>query len=312
MNPVVSVQNLSYSYDDEEKALDAVSFDVYPGEFVGVIGPNKAGKSTLCQALVGLVPHFFRGEMTGRVVVGGIDTRDTTVDELSKVVGLVFQNPFTQVTGAKLTVYEEIAFGLENIGLPRKEIIGRVDQMLSLFRLEHVKHHNPFELSGGQMQRMAIASIIALRPRIVVLDEPTSQLDPQGSDEVFQAVSTLRSQGLTVIMVEHKIEKIARYADKVLLMNKGMVVAYDRPEAVFSRDDLAGLGVRPPVYTSVAYGLGLRRPDGTLPVAMDEVVTLIRGEATNGAPGAPKRHMSKAATTGEDPLVADGTKDGES
>lgn len=283
MKPEVTVQNLSYSYEDgEEKALDGVSFEVYPGEFLGVVGPNKAGKSTLCQALVGLVPHFFHGNIDGCVVVGGIDTRETTVDELSKTVGLVFQNPFTQVTGAKLTVYEEIAFGLENIGLPRDEITRRVDEMIAIFGLEHVRRHNPFELSGGQMQRMAIASIMALRPRIVALDEPTSQLDPQGSDEVFQAVATLRNQGFTVIMAEQKVEKIARYADRVLLMHKGKVAACDRPEVVFSRDDLLDLGIRPPVCTSVARGLGLRRPDGTLPVTLDDAVAVIR-------PGRPEK-----------------------
>ena len=152
---------------------------------IGIIGRNGAGKSTLCQALVGLVPHFYRGAYGGKVTVAGLEVMKNSVSRLSAKVGIVFQNPFTQVTGSKWTVYEEVAFGLENMGVPRKEIIERVDFALHLLGLEDVKDRNPFDLSGGQAQRMAIAGVIALKPEIIVLDEPTSQLDPQGTEEVF-------------------------------------------------------------------------------------------------------------------------------
>lgn len=255
----IVVEELSYKYPLAERlSLNNISLTVEGGDFIGIIGESLAGKTTLCQALVGLIPHFYHGAFKGRVEVCGMDTMKHTIAELSEKVGLVFQNPFNQISGAKLTVYEEIAFGLENLGILRHEMISRIDEVLKLLDIVHLKGENPFHLSGGQMQRVAIASIMALKPEVIILDEPTSQLDPQGTDEVFKAVKRLSNQGITVIMVEHKIEQIATYAEKIILMRQGQIIDIASPKKIFSRLDLKELGVRAPVFSQVAQILMLR------------------------------------------------------
>lgn len=273
----VVVENLKYRYPlSENLALKGISFEVEGGEFIGIIGRNLAGKSTLCQALVGLVPHFYKGAYSGNVEISGMNVLENNISELSKKIGIVFQNPFTQITAAKLTVYEEIAFGLENMGIEIKEMIRRIEYVLHLLDLEKYKDRNPFELSGGQMQRLAIASIIAMKPEIIVLDEPTSQLDPQGSEEVFKAIQSLSREGITIMMVEQKIEKIAQYADRVMLMSDGEVVDFDVPQKIFLRDDLLNYGVQAPVFTRVCRSLNIKNKNtGLYPVTLDEAYELM-------------------------------------
>lgn len=272
----IVVEGLKYRYPLTNKlALNGISFDVEEGEFIGIIGQNLAGKSTLCQALIGLVPHFYKGAYGGKVLVDGMEVLKSEISELSVKVGIVFQNPFTQVTGSKLTVYEEIAFGLENMGIRRDEMINRIDYALSLLDIYRFKDRNPFDLSGGQMQRMAIASIIAMRPEIIVLDEPTSQLDPQGSEEVFKAIQDLSREGMTVIMVEHKIEKIAKYSDRVMLMHDGSIVDFDTPKKIFSRNDLESYGVVAPAFTRICRALDEKDENGLYPVTLDEAYNAV-------------------------------------
>lgn len=268
----IVVEGLKYRYPlTEALALDDISFEIEKGEFIGIIGRNLAGKSTLCQALVGLVPHFYKGAYGGSVTVDGLNVEQTEICELARKVGLVFQNPFTQVSGSKMTVYEELAFGLENLGVPREEMMPRIEQAMELLGIARFGKRNPFDLSGGQMQRMAIASVIAMQPDIIVLDEPTSQLDPQGSEEVFQAIQALSREGMTVLMVEHKMEKIARYSDRVMLLDQGRLIDFDTPEHVFSRDDLAQYGIAAPAFAQVCMGLGIRNPQtGLYPMTLDD------------------------------------------
>jgi len=240
---IIEVKDLKYRYPDTTKlALDGISFSVEEGEFIGLIGRNTAGKSTLCYALSGLVPHFFKGAYGGSVMIAGLDVRTTDVSEVTAAAGLVFENPFSQITGSRFTVYEEIAFGLENMGLPRDEIIKRIEESLDLLDIRKVKDKNPFDLSGGQMQRVAIAGVVAMKPKVLILDEPTSQLDPQGSEEVFKVVENLAKEGITIIMAEQKMEKIAQYADRVLLLDDAKLIAYDTPEAIFFTRGLGDAG----------------------------------------------------------------------
>lgn len=274
----IVVEHLKYKYPMAAAlALDDISFEAEEGQKIGVIGRNASGKSTLCQALDGLVPHFYKGAYGGRVVVGGTEVRTSSISELSLKVGLVFQNPFTQVTGSKLTVYDEVAFGLENMGLPRDEMVSRVDYALKLLNIYRFKDQHPFDLSGGQMQRMAIAGIIAMKPEIIVLDEPTSQLDPQGSEEVFEALGSLSGQGYTIVLVEHKIEKIAQYCDLVLVLKDGKQIAFDTPANIFSRSDLAELGINAPVYTNICRALDKRSADGAYPVTLETAAAVLKG-----------------------------------
>jgi energy-coupling factor transport system ATP-binding protein len=275
----IIVEHLKYRYPQAENlALDDLSFEVDEGEMVGIIGRNGAGKSTLCQALVGLVPHFYRGAYGGKVTVAGLEVMRSSVSRLSTKVGIVFQNPFTQVTGSKWTVYEEVAFGLENMGVPRKEMIERVDYALHLLGLEDCKDRNPFDLSGGQTQRLAIAGVIALKPEIIVLDEPTSQLDPRGTEEVFRAIHRLSEEGMTVVLVEHKMEKIARYCNRVMLLDEGKLIQFASPASVFSREDLTRYGVAPPVYTRVCRELDAKREGSPqFPVTLEEAREVLKG-----------------------------------
>lgn len=275
----IEVEKLKYRYPlTETNALDDVSFTISEGEFIGIVGENNAGKSTLCQALVGLVPHFYKGLYDGKVMVCGKNVRESSVSELSENVGLAFQNPFTQVTGAKVTVYEEVAFGLENLGIPRDEMEKRVTEALELLGISEYRDRNPFDLSGGQMQRVALAGVIAMKPDVIILDEPTSQLDPKGSEEVFQAVQQLSEKGMTIIMVEHKMEKIAAYSDRVMLLSNGKVIDFATPHEIFSREDIHDYGVIEPVYTQVAKGLGLILENGLYPVTVTELSQLMKGE----------------------------------
>lgn len=275
---LIEVKNLKYRYPHTDKlALDGINFSVEKGQFIGIVGENKAGKSTLCQAFAGLVPTMFRGAYGGTLFIDGLEAAKTPIAKLCQKVGLVFQNPFNQLSGAKDTVFEEVAFGLQNLGVPKDEMIKRVEENLKLLDIEAYRDRNPFDLSGGQTQRVAIASILAMKPSIIVLDEPTSQLDPQGSDEVFQVVERLSKTGITIIMVEHKMEKMAAYCDKILLLHEGKQVAFDTPERIFSRDDLEELGVTYPVYTQVCRALGVSWQEGEkclYPVTLEQTKRL--------------------------------------
>lgn len=268
----ITVEHLKYRYPlTKELALSDISFHIEPGEFIGIIGENGAGKSSLCQALVGIIPNFYKGAYGGKVLIDGAAISEDNANDICRKVGIVFQNPFNQVTGSKLTVYEEIAFGLENLGIPREEMVRRIDAALKLLDIYPYRSHNPFSLSGGQMQRMAIAGIIAMKPEVIILDEPTSQLDPQGSEEVFRAVQSLSHEGITIIMVEHKMEKIAAYSNRVMLLNKGKLVDFDTPQKIFSRDDLASYGVNAPEFTRICRSLGIRNAKtGCYPVTLEE------------------------------------------
>lgn len=267
----LSIDHLKYKYPmNSDFALNDISFNVEKGEFIGIIGENEAGKSTLCQAIVGLVPNFYKGSYGGKVVINGLNVSESNISDVATHVGIVFQNPFTQITGSQLTVYEEVAFGLENLGIPVKEMKERIDEALNILDIYEYRNSNPFDLSGGQMQRLAIASIIAMKPEILILDEPTSQLDPQGSKEVFEAVQSLSKKGMTIIMAEHKMENIAAYSDKVALLYQGKLIDFDVPSRVFSRNDLNKYGVKPPIYTEVCKMLGVKNENGLYPVTIEE------------------------------------------
>ena len=271
----IKIENLKYRYPNTTKlALDGLDFEIEKGSFIGIIGENGAGKSTLCQAFNGLVPGFFKGAYGGKVLIGDTEVAKTTVSKLCQKVGLVFQNPFNQLSGAKETVFEEIAFGLQNFGVPKEEMISRVNEMMELLDIADYRDRNPFDLSGGQMQRVALAGILAMKPEVIVLDEPTSQLDPAGSEEVFAAVDKLAKSGITIIMVEQKLEKLAEYCDRILLLHQGKQIAFDSPEQIFSREDLQNYGVNPPAYTRICQAFGVKKDNGCYPASLKDALVL--------------------------------------
>lgn len=271
----IRVENLKYRYPNtKELALDGLDFEIEKGAFIGIVGENGAGKSTLCQAFNGLVPGFFKGAYGGKVFIEDTEVAKTSVSKLCQKVGLVFQNPFNQLSGAKETVFEEIAFGLQNFGIPKEEMISRVNEVMKLLDIEAYKQRNPFDLSGGQMQRVALAGILAMKPDVIVLDEPTSQLDPAGSEEVFAAVDKLAKAGITIIMVEQKLEKLAEYCNKILLLHHGKQIAFDTPEQIFSRPDLKEYGVNPPAYTRICQAFDIKKANGCYPASLKDTLAL--------------------------------------
>jgi energy-coupling factor transport system ATP-binding protein len=291
---IVNLQNVTYKYPlTDSPALQNINLQVDEGEFVAIVGPNGAGKSTLCYTLAGFVPHFFKGEMTGTVEVAGNESSKSDLHEWVLNVGLAFQNPFNQISGAKYTVFEEIAFGLENIGVPREEMKQRVEDAMKLTGISDLADRSPYSLSGGQQQRVALTSILVMQPKVLVLDEPTSQMDPIGTREVFGVIRTMAENGMTVVLVEHKVEWIANFADRVIALYDGQILLEGTPREVLTSDLLLDKGFGISRYTSVARKakeLGFWKRD-SLPVTLEEAVegfALTSSPFVNHPSGAPK------------------------
>jgi energy-coupling factor transport system ATP-binding protein len=277
-NPVIEFDDVSFTYAQADTpAIDHVSLTIFDGEYVALMGRNGAGKTTLELCINGIVPNMVIGELDGRIVVAGVSPIETPVREMAKSVGMVFDNPEFQMS--QMTAAEEIALGLENLGVPYDEMKVRIADALALVGLTGFEDRMPLALSGGQQQRLAIASTLAMRPRILVMDEPTSNLDPLGKEEVFEIAARLnREAGMTVVMAEHEVEVLAEHATRVIVMDAGSIVANGTPLEVFA--DLAALkriGLRPPAATVL--GDRLRQSPlgwiGELPVTADGAVAAL-------------------------------------
>ncbi|MEZ7195130.1 energy-coupling factor ABC transporter ATP-binding protein [Pseudodesulfovibrio karagichevae] len=249
----ISLDNLAYTYPAADRpALDGITFDIEEGSFTALVGRNNAGKTSLCYALAGVIPHLYGGDMAGRVLVDGLDTRESDVADLALRVGLVMQNPASQFSGARFTVFEEVAFGLENRGVPRDLMAERVERALRLAGIADLARRSPAQLSGGQQQKVALASVLVGDPDVLVLDEPTTFLDPSGAVRVFETLDGLCREGRTVILAEHRLEWIARFADRVLVLDGGRIVLDGPPAEVLAAPELARIGLSGNRYTEVA------------------------------------------------------------
>lgn len=249
--PALSVQNLCFTYRGAGRsALDQVSLEVTAGEWVAVLGASGAGKSTLCLSLNGLIPHFVRGAMAGEVRVLGADTRERSVSQIAEAVGLLFQEFESQLFCTSVEL--EVAFGPENLQVPPAEIRRRVTEALAAVGLAGMERREPAVLSGGQKQRLALSAVLALQPRILVMDEPTTDLDPVGREEVFAVARRLRDyRGMTVIVAEQETEAALR-ADRVVVLDSGRVAGVGRPEELLTRGGwLEELGVAPPAVAQL-------------------------------------------------------------
>lgn len=250
------LEDVSYKYPLEDREiLKNINLDIKKGEFWAVIGKNGSGKTTLCNVLRRFVPDFYKGELKGRITLEGKELKDYSAKEIVQKVGFVFQNPFTQISGVKETVFEEIAFGLENLALDAEDIRKRVEETLKLLHIEELRNKNPYELSGGQGQKVALASIIAMDPEIMVIDEPTSQLDPKGTEEIFEIIDILKKEGKTIILVEHKLELIAEYAEKVMVLDEGEMILSGNTEDALKNKILMEKEIGIPQYAALAYRL---------------------------------------------------------
>ena len=272
-NEIIRVNQFSYGYEGAKPlALKKISFTVHEGEFIGIIGCNKAGKSTLCQALVGVLPYVLGGRWEGTIHVAGKNLEDSQGNSAADVIGIVFQDAESQFT--QETVEDEIAFAMCNFGYERALMRQRVEEASRACGLYDMLARSPFRLSGGQQQRLAVACILALQPRVIILDESTSQLDPIGRNEVFTLVQQLHEQGSTIIMVDHNIEKIAEYADRVLVMHEGELRMDGSVREVFGDlPKLRELVVRAPQVTRAADALRSKIVAGALPVNLEQAKT---------------------------------------
>jgi len=250
------LEDVSYKYPLEDREiLKNINLNIKKGEFWAVIGKNGSGKTSLCNVLRRFVPDFYKGELKGKITLEGKELKDYSAKEIVQKVGFVFQNPFTQISGVKETVFEEIAFGLENLALDAEYIRKRVEETLKLLHIEELRNKNPYELSGGQGQKVALASIIAMDPEIMVIDEPTSQLDPKGTEEIFEIIDILKKEGKTIILVEHKLELIAEYAEKVMVLDEGEMILSGNTEDVLKNKILMEKEIGIPQYAALAYKL---------------------------------------------------------
>ena len=254
----ISARNLSFTYAGAEiPSMEKVNIEIEKGEFVVLTGPSGCGKTTLCRCLNGLIPNFYSGELTGELEVDGINVRDKTTAELATHVGFVFQNPENQLFS--LSVERDVGFGLENLGVPRDKALERVHWAMQATGILELREKAPYELSGGQQQRAAIAGVLAMRPGIIVLDEPTSFLDPKSAEEIVGVIAKLsRDLNLTTLLVEHRLDIVARYANRVIVMDKGKIELDGSPADVFN-DQARLIGIGLPKVTLLFH---LLRSDG--------------------------------------------------
>jgi len=274
----IETRNLTYTYPGGTKpSISDVSIKVEKGDFVLITGPSGCGKTTLCRCFNGLVPHFYQGELKGEITVAGMDVTKHQTHELAKHVGLVFQNPENQLFA--LSIEKDVAFGLENLGFSREEMRERVDWALNLTGIYDLRERSPHEISGGQQQRVAIAAVLAMQPEIIVLDEPTSFLDPLSAERIFEVIHELnKNLGITVVLVEHRLDLTAKYANHIIIMDEGKVRSDGETREILNSEQTRLIGVGIPKVT-LLYELlkkeGMNLGD-VAPLSSDEMTKLLQ------------------------------------
>ncbi|MFX1351532.1 MAG: energy-coupling factor ABC transporter ATP-binding protein [Promethearchaeota archaeon] len=272
---LIQMKNLTFTYvNSSQPAIHDIDLAVDKGEFVLVTGPTGCGKTTFCRCLNGLIPHFHAGELKGEVVVDGLNTADHQVYELAQKVGLVFQNPENQLVA--LNAQRELSFAPENLGLPREEIEKRVEETLDLVGIRELSEKAPYEMSGGEQQQVAIASLLTLKPKILVLDEPTSNLDPVSAKHILELLNELnKSSGITIILIEHRLEMVSKFADRAIILDKGRVVLDGNPREVFSTDLVEKLGIGIPKIAQLFKILRQKGLDLDIPLSVEEAKNML-------------------------------------
>lgn len=275
---IIETENLTYTYPGvTNPSITDVSIKIEEGEFTLVTGPSGCGKTTLCRCFNGLIPHFYQGELKGRLATTGLEVAEHPIFELAKHVGLVFQNPENQLFA--LSVEKDVAFGLENLGIPREDMRRRVDEAMKMTGIYDLRDRPPHELSGGQQQRVAIASVLAMRPEVIILDEPTSFLDPLSAKKIFEVIDNLNSSlGITVILVEHRLDLTAKYATHIIVMDEGRVVQDGNPREVLRSQEAHLIGIGVPKATRL---YELLKKDGinlndTIPLSSEELAAQLK------------------------------------
>ncbi|WP_372910795.1 ABC transporter ATP-binding protein [Salinigranum sp.] len=287
---LIELTDVTFRYGTQpegEYAVADLDFAIEGGQFVGVTGQSEAGKATLSRLISGQIPHFYHGELSGDVTVEGMSTAESTVGELSKKIGYVFENPYDQLTGASSTVLEEVAFGLETHGLTRAEMRTRAKESLAAIGVEDLVDRDPMQLSGGQCQRVAIASVLAMQPDVLVLQQPTAQLDPEGTDEVFEVVGEMNDRGYTIVMISHELDRLVPHLDRLVVMDDGEIRLDGPPDDVLVDATEQGLPLFVPTPIAVGQRLreaGLVPDDEPLPVTRSDCLAELRRVAQTPFP----------------------------
>lgn len=278
MKSIVSFQQYNFRYaGSTRETLSDINLEITPGEVVVIAGHSGCGKTTLLRSIVGLIPHMYTGELHGSVLVDGLDVSSTPISQLARNVGFVFQNPENQIF--MFSVARDVAFGLENLGTPADEIKKRVDWALRLLDIQHLADKAPYELSEGQKQRVAIAGVLSMKPSLLILDEPTSLLDPYTASGLIALVKKLRDElGITVIIVEHRLELLARISSRMIIMNEGRVAVDGPPNEALTSNELEALGVGVPTSTKLHLLLGKTMELGKVSLTVEDLAAKINGK----------------------------------
>lgn len=272
---LIELQHINYRYPlTSDLTIKDLSLKVEPGEVLGVIGSNGSGKTTVCNIMRGFIPAFYKGELEGKVIFEDKPLDTSNLGRLAQKIGYAFQNPFTQITGVKYTVYDEIGYGLENLSVPREEANEKVEQIIKLLNLEKIRNQNPYDLSGGQKQMVALASVIVLDPELIILDEPTSQLDPSSTLAVYNIVKNLKKQGKTIIIVDHKVDLLAQVCDEIAVIQDGQLVVKGETHHVFSDEKVVAAGGQIPEVS--AFYLKKYPKSKQVPVTVDEAYEMLK------------------------------------
>jgi len=258
METQIELKNYGFTYRGAKtKALDDVSFSVYKGEFLSIIGPTGAGKTTICRGIVGLTPSIFDGKPEGEIFIKGKPMSEYPLEQLTSVVGYVHQDAEGQILMTK--VEKEIIFPLENMAVPVEEIHDRLEKVLKLVHLEEYRDRHPFYLSGGQRQRVVLATALAMNPDVLIFDEAVSEIDPLGAEEIMTVAHELNSLGKTIIFIEHNMEEIARFADRIIVLDEGKKLAEGKTEDILTNEEIIQkLHVYPPQVTQLFVALKKR------------------------------------------------------
>ena len=301
-NPIIELRDVSFSYGEGARAaLDHVSLSISEGDFVGVIGPSGAGKSTLAAVMSGAIPHHFTGQLYGATLIDGKDTCEVTLTDISRIVGSVLQDIDAQMVAS--VVEDEMLFGLENFGVPHDQIEERISQTLATVGISDLREREIATLSGGQKQKVAIAAILALAPRVLVLDEPTAALDPASSTLVFETLRKVNElAGITIVVIEQKVALLSKYCDRVLVMNEGALAFDGEPHKVFSHaSELRSMGVDSPRVARMANSLAQRGviAAGSAPcLNVAEAKELVAGLVAGHVPTPGEKDVAAAARAG--------------
>ncbi len=275
---LIRFENFFYRYKgNEEYALNNINLKIENEDnFILLCGETGSGKTTLIKCMNGLIPQFYSGFYKGSVFINEINTVKTSIAKLSTEVGIVFQNPENQLIA--MNVEHEIAFGLENLGIPRKHIAQKIEESSSLTEIEHLLDKAPFELSGGEQQRVAIASILVLEPKIIILDEPTALLDPQMARKIIHLLKEIQlERKITILISEHRLDLLLPFADQMILMKKGEVIEHNSLEMVFNGDNFQNLNLNKPViYTIFMKLIEENLFEGQIPTSIQEAVNSLK------------------------------------